>query len=51
MGGKKVNEPYILCKISGFKREFLRNYSVYRAQLSEITEIIMLFQYSEVIFY
>ena len=27
MGGKKVNEPYILCKISGFKREFLKTSS------------------------
>ena len=30
-GGKKVNEPYILCNF--FRREFLRNHSVYWAQI------------------
>ena len=33
LGGKKVNEPYVLCKISSFRREFLRNHSVYWAQI------------------
>ena len=34
-------------KFRVFKREFLRNHLVYWAQVSEITEIVMLFQYSE----
>ena len=31
LGGKNVNEPYILFKISSFSK--LRNYSIYRAHI------------------
>ena len=47
LGGKKVNKPYILCKISTFF-ETIRYIGV---KVSEITEIFMLFQHSEVLFY
>ena len=47
MDGKKVNKPYILCKISTFF-ETIRYIGL---KFSEITEIVMLFQYTEVLFY
>ena len=54
LGAKKVNESYmyILGKFWVFKREFLGNHqvqTVYRTQ--NIAEVVMLFQYSEVLFY
>ena len=47
LGSKKVNKPYILCKISPFF-ETIRYIGL---KFSEITEIVMLFQYSQVLFY
>ena len=44
-GWQNVNE----LKFGGFQREFLRNCLVYWAQIE--TEIVMLFQYSEILFY
>ena len=43
----KVNEPYIPCKISRFSRRISpKPFSIYRAQISEMTEIVMLFHIS-----
>ena len=51
LGSKKVNKPYILCKISTFFGT-IRYIQLYIGlKFSEITEIVMLFQYSEVLFY
>ena len=43
---KTLMNSYILCKNWDFQREFLRNYSVYPAQIFRDNEIVMLFQYS-----
>ena len=40
----------LLCKFSVYKGEFTRNYSVNRAQISDITDIAILFQYLEMLF-
>ena len=44
---KKLISHTFFLQFRVFKREFLQNHSVYWAQISEITEIVMLFQYSE----
>ena len=50
LGGKTLMSSYILCKFWSFQREFHRNYLVYRAQFFRITELVMRFQYSEILF-
>ena len=51
VGGKKVNEPYILDKCLVLKENFSETIQYIGLKFSEITEIVMLFQYSEVLFY
>ena len=48
---KKLMTHTFFIKFRFVRREFLRNHWVDRAQISEITEIIMLFQYSEFLFH
>ena len=49
--GKKVIEPYIFLKFRVFSREFLRTIRCSGLKFSEITETVILFQYSEFLFY
>ena len=48
---KKLKSHTFSVKRRVFRREFLRNHLVYWAEFSEITETVILFQYSEVLFY
>ena len=48
---KRLISHNSIVKFRLFRREFLRNHSVYWAQISEITKTVMPFQYSEFIFY
>ena len=48
-GWQKVNEPYILCNIEFLKETFSETIRYMGLKFSEITEIVTLFQYSEVL--
>ena len=48
---KKLMSHAFSVKFRVFRREFLRNHSMYWTQLSEITDTVMPFQYSEFLFY
>ena len=52
LGGKNVNEPYIRCKRSSFLKEnFSQTIPYIALKFSEINEIVILFQYSDILFY
>ena len=48
---KKLMSHTFSVKFRVFRREFLRNHSMYWTQFSEITDTVMPFQYSEFLFY
>ena len=52
LSGKNVNKPYILCikNVVFFKGNFSENIRYVGLKCSEITEIVILFQYSEGLF-
>ena len=50
--GKKVNEPYIICKISSFLEDnFSETTQCIGLKFSKITETVMSFQYSGFLFF
>ena len=49
-GWQTLMSSYILCKFWVFRREFLRNYRYVGLKLLKVTEIVIPFQYWEILF-